>query len=51
MLLSAEVDLISKKRAYKRNSVWPGGSNGGKVVLTLLVKVIAFHIETIAVDV
>ncbi len=51
MLLPAEVDLISKKKGRKQNSVWPDGFAGGKIVFILLGKVVAFHVGPIAVDV
>ncbi len=51
MLLPAEVDLVSEEGDRKRNSVWPGGPAGGKMVLTLLTEVIAFHMGSTAVDV
>ncbi len=51
MLLLVEVDLISKKENCKQNLVWSGGSNGSKVVLTLLVKIVTFYIGPIAVNV
>ncbi len=51
MLLSAEVDLVLEEEGRKRNSVWSGGSTGGKMVLTLLAEVVAFHVGSTAVDV
>ncbi len=51
MLLPAEVDLVPEERGRKRNSVWPGGSAGGKMVLTLLAEVITFHVGPTAIDV
>ncbi len=51
MLLPAEVDLISKKKSGKRNSVWPIGSSNGKMVLTLPTKIVTFHIRPIMIDV
>ena len=51
MLLPVKVDLILKKKGCKQNSVWSGGSCGGKIVFTLLTKVIALHIGPIIVDV
>ncbi len=51
MLLPAEVDSVSEKRGRKENSVGPGSSAGGKMVLTLLVEVITFHMGPTAVDV
>lgn len=51
MLLLMEVDSISKKGSRKRNLVKSSGSSSGKIVFTLLTKVIAFHIESIAIDI
>ena len=51
MLLSIEIDLISNKRNFKWNLIWPGGSSGRKVVFTLLTKVITFYMETTIIDV
>lgn len=30
--------------------VWLGGSNGGKIVLTLLIKVITFYIRSTTIN-
>ena len=46
-----EVDSILKKRDYKWNLVWPNGSCGGKMVFTLLAKVIVFYMRPTVVDV
>ncbi len=43
MLLLIEVDLILKKRDCKQNLVRLGNSGNGKVVLTLLTKVVTFY--------
>ncbi len=51
MLLPAEVDLVLEEGGCKRNAVWPGGSAGGKVILTLLAEVVTFHVRPTAVDV
>ncbi len=51
MLLSAEVGSVPKKGGHKRNSVGPGSSAGGKMVLTLLAEVITFYVGPTAVDV
>ncbi len=51
MLLPAEVDLVPEEGGRKRNSVWPGGPAGGKIVLTLLTEVIAFYVGPTAVNV
>ncbi len=46
-----EVDLILKKKYRKQNLVRPGGFICDKVVLTLLIEVTIFHIETSTIDV
>ncbi len=51
MLLPAEVDAVLQKKGCKRNSVWAGGSVGGKVVFTLLAKVVAFYVWSTMEDV
>ncbi len=51
MLLSVKYDLISKKRGCKQNLVWPGGSNGSKVIFVILAEVVAFYVRPIAIDV
>ena len=51
MLLSAEIDLVLKKRDCKQNLVWPGGFYGGKIDFTLLAKVVALYMGPIAIDV
>ncbi len=51
MLLPAKVDLVPEEGGRKRNSIWPSGSAGGKMVLTLLAEVVAFHVGPTAVDV
>ncbi len=51
MLLPAEVDSVPEEGSRKRNLVWPGSPAGGKMVLTLLTKVIALHVGPTAVDV
>ncbi len=51
MLLPAEVDLVPEEEGRKRNSAWLGGPAGGKMVLTLLAEVVAFHVGPTAVDV
>ncbi len=51
MLLPAEVDSIPEKGGRKRNSVGPGGSTGGKMVLILMAEVVAFHVGPTVVDV
>ncbi len=51
MLLPAEVVLIPQKRGCKRNPVWPSGSAGGKMVLTLLIEIVTPHVGPTAVDI
>ncbi len=51
MLMLVEVDLISKKQSYKQNLIWPNSSNGGKIVLVLLIEIITFYIGPTAIDV
>ncbi len=51
MLLPAEVDSVLEEGGRKRNSVWPGGPADDKMVLTLLVEVVAFHVGPTAVDI
>ncbi len=51
MLLPAEVDSISEKGSRKPNSVGPGGSADGKMVLILLAEVITFYVGPTAVGV
>ncbi len=51
MLLSVEVDSISQKGVRKRNSVRPGGSAGGKMILILLAEIVALYVGPTAVDV
>ncbi len=51
MLLLAEVDLILQKKSCKQNSDWPNSSADGKIVLTLLTKVITLYVGPTAVNV
>ena len=51
MLLLAKVNSILIKKDYKRSSVRPGGFCNGKVVFTLLAKVIILHVEPTIVDI
>ena len=46
-----EVDLIPQERGYKQNSVWSSGSAGSKMFLTMLAKVVTFHMRLTMVDV
>ncbi len=51
MLLPAEVDSVSEEKGRKQTSVWLGRPAGGKMVLTLLTEVIAFHVGPTAINV
>ncbi len=51
MLLQAKVDFVPEEGGRKRNSVWPDSLACGNIVLTLLAKVVAFHVRPTAVDV
>ncbi len=51
MLLPAEVDSVPEEGGRKQNLVWPGGPVSGKMVFTLLAKVVAFYVGPIAIDV
>ena len=51
LLLSTEVDVVTQERCCKRNTVGALGSGGGKMIPTLLVKVITFHVGLITIDV
>ena len=46
-----EVNLVSQKKKYKQNLVWFVGFTDGKIVFTLLAKVVAFHVKLTTVDV
>lgn len=43
--------MILKKEDCKLNSVWLGDSNGGKVVLILLIEVIRLNMGLTAIDI
>ena len=51
VLLPTEVDAVPKERCCKGNAVGTLGPGGGKVILTLLTEVIAFHVELTTIDV
>ena len=51
VLLSTEVDVVPKKRCCKGNAVGTLGPGNGKVILTLLTEVIAFHVGLITIDI
>ena len=44
VLLPTEVDAVTQEGCCKRNTVAALGPGGGKVILTLLTEVIAFHV-------
>ena len=51
VLLPTEIDAVPKERCCKRNIVGTYDPNGGKVILTLLTEVIAFHVGLTTIDV
>ena len=51
VLLPTEVDAVIQEECYKRNAVGALGSGNGKVILTLLAKVIAFYVGLITIDI
>ena len=51
MLLLTKVDLIPQEKGCKQNLVWPSSSAGGKIILTLFAKIVAFYMELTMVDV
>ena len=51
VLLPTEVDAVAKERCCKGNAVGTLGPGGGKVILTLLTEVIAFHVGFTTIDV
>ncbi len=51
MILPAEVDLIPQEKGCEQNFVWPGGSAGGKMVLTLLTEIVILYVGPTAVNV
>ena len=51
VLLLTEVNEVLKEGCYKRNAIGAFGSGGGKVILILLTKVIAFHVGLTIIDV
>ena len=50
ILLPTEVNAIPKKGCCKGNAVGAFGSGDGKVILTLLTEVIAFHVGLTTID-
>ena len=51
VLLPTEADSVPKEGRSKKNLIGPPSSSGGKVVLTLLTKVVAFHMGIFAMHV
>ena len=51
ILLPTEVDAVTQERYCKGNAVETFGSSGGKVVFTLLAKVIVFYVGLTTIDV
>ena len=51
VLLPTEVDTVTQKRYCKGNAVGVLDSGSGKVILTLLAEVIAFHVRLTTIDV
>lgn len=44
-LLPTKVDVVMHEKSCKENVVGPLGSGGGKLILTLLAKIIIFHVR------
>ena len=51
ILLPTKVDAVPKEGCCKGNAVGAFSSGGGKVILTLLTEVIAFHVGLTTIDV
>ena len=51
VLLLTKVHAVTQEACYKKNAIGALGSGGGKVVLTLLAKIIAFHVRLSTIDV
>ncbi len=51
MLLPSEVDLILKVESCKQYSIEVSSPNSGKIVFTLLIKVIAFYMGLATIEV
>ena len=51
ILLQTEVDAVMQERCCKENMVGALSSGGSKMILTLLAKVIVFHVGLITIDV
>ena len=51
LLLPTKVDAVTQERCCKGNAIRALGSGSGKVILTLLAKVIAFHVGLTTINV
>ena len=51
ILLSILADLMSEDRRSKKNLIRLFSSSSGKIILTLLTKVVAFHMRFLAVHI
>ena len=51
VLLLTEVDAVTQERCCKENTIGALGPGGGKMILTLLTEVIAFHVGLTTIDV
>ena len=51
VLLPTEVDAVTQDGCCKKNAVGALGSGTGKVVLTLLAEVIAFHVGLTTIEI
>ena len=51
VLLPTEVNAVTQERCCKENTVGAFGPGDGKVILTLLAEVIAFHMGLTTIDV
>ena len=51
VLLPTEVYAVTQERCCKENTVGALGLGSGKVILTLLAEVIAFHVGLTTIDV
>lgn len=49
ILLSAEIDLVSKEGRSKKNLISALSFSGGKVIVILLTEIVAFYMEFITV--
>lgn len=51
VLLQAKIDIIQKKKSYKRNLIRLDGFNNGKIVFALLIEILTFYVGPITIDV